>query len=303
MESSDTIVLQNCCHSLSFLATADHTRQDDALSILHQVLASLRKRLDELAKKRAEDTETRKDDIEESGKIDLSIGLVIHRIAVLSKRWPLADLIDEGDEDEDAIVDKLCDQIFRVAGHELEIRKPIMEGDKFEIPGIWKVESKSHKPVAETVVAALEVLLSAAAWAVRKMVAELQDSSGEMHSRAKGGSNILVEMRQRVDKLVALCFEQYVDDSSEVSEEHFEFSETVQIAAGRTAGDLRSLLPRAFKDSVHVVLREAALVDDNHLIGGYVRFFRQQEKKVCEVTATICLEVVLSLLLHYLLTF
>lgn len=291
MESSDIIVLQNCCHSLSFLAIADHTRHDEAVSILHDVLASLRRRLEELAQKRSQlnEKDSQESDDEEddedgdggSGKIDSSISLVIRRIAVLSKRWPLADLIDEGDEDEDEVVDQLCEKIFRMAKHELDIRKPITEGDKIEIPDIWKKSNKSHKPVAETVVAALDVLLSATAWAVRKKAAELEASPAEANIRAKGKANVLVVMQQRLNTLLSLCFEQYLEDSNVVSDEHFEFSQTVQQAAGNAGGDLRSLFTRTLKECVHPVLAEAALMDDNLLIGGYVRFIRQQGKKVC----------------------
>ena len=294
MESSDIIVLQNCCHSLSFLAIADHTRHDEAASILHDVLASLRKRLEELDQKRAQVNEKDPEESDEeeedpdggSGKIDSSISLVIRRIAVLSKRWPLADLIDDGDEDEDEVVDKLCEKIFRMAKQELYIRKPITEADKVEIPDIWKKSNKSHKPVAETVVAALDVLLSATAWAVHKSAAELEASPAEVKIRAKGVANVLVVMQQRVNTLVSLCFEQYLEDSNVVSDEHLEFSQTVQQAAGNTGGDLRSLFSRALKMCVHPVLAEAALMDDNLLIGGYVRFIRQQEKKVCGAVAS-----------------
>lgn len=300
MESSDIIVLQNCCHSLSFLAIADHTRHDEAVSILHDVLASLRKRLEELAQKRAQvnekDSEERDEEEDEDGdggsvKIDSSISLVVRRIAVLSKRWPLADLMDDGDEDEDEVVDKLCEKIFRMAKHELDIRKPITEGDKVEIPDIWKKSNKSHEPIAETVVAALDVLLSATAWAVHKSAAELVASPAEANIRAKGMANVLVVMQQRVNTLVSLCFEQYLEDSNVVSVEHLAFSQTVQQAAGNTGGDLRSLFTRALKMCVHPVLAEAALMDDNLLIGGYVRFIRQQEKKVCDavVSCAFCI--------------
>lgn len=287
MESGDSTVLQNCCHALTFLATVEHTRQDEAVSILHDILVSLRKRLEELARKRAqldekepEESDTEEDGDGGSGKIDHSISLVIRRIAVLSKRWPLADLIDESDVDEDEIVDQLCQQIFRLTKHELDIRKPITEGDKTETPDIWKKPKKSHKPVAETVVAALDVLLSVTGWAVHKTAAELKVSSAAAKLRVTEKANVLVAMRQRVVTLLSLCFEQYLEDSSAVSEEHLEFAQTVQEAAGNTGGDLRALFPRALKTCVYPVLSEAALVDDNLLIGGYVRFIRQQEMKV-----------------------
>lgn len=292
-ESSDSEVLQNCCHSLSFLATADHTRHDDAVSVLHDVLASLRKRLEELAQKRSnvdktleesDNEENEEDNEEESGKIDHSISLVLRRLAILSKRWPLADLFDEGDEDTDEVVDKLCQRVFRVATDELEIRKPIMSGDKLEVPDIWKKANKTHKSATESVLAALDFLLSAAGWAMHKISAELKASPSEAKSRAKESSNVLVVMRQRVETLLSLCFEQFMEDENFASDEHREFSEKIQGAAGHFAGDLRMLFPRAMKECKDEILSEAALVDDSHLIGGYVRFIRQQEVKVSVAT-------------------
>ena len=292
MESSDEIVLQNCCHTLSFLATADHARHDEAMTKLHDILAALRKRLDELiAQKeeinaRADESDSDQMDVDgeetSSENVDHLISVVVRRIATLSKRWPLADLLDERDEDEEEVADKLCDQIFQLVTKELDVRKPITEEEeKLEIPGIWKKPNNTHKYVAETVKAALDILLSNAAWAMRKKVAELDSLPSKLSAEAESDEpNVLVIKRQRVDTVLSLCFEQYLDEENIVSEDHRAFSEAVQEAAGRTAGDLRGLFPRAMVNSVHAVLREAALVDDSHLIGGHARFVKSHENKV-----------------------
>ena len=140
MESSDEIVLQNCCHTLSFLATADHARHDEAMTKLHDLLAALRKRLDELiAQKeeinaRADESDSDQMDVDgeetSSENVDHLISVVVRRIATLSKRWPLADLLDERDEDEEEVADKLCDQIFQLVTKELDVRKPITEEEE-----------------------------------------------------------------------------------------------------------------------------------------------------------------------------
>jgi hypothetical protein len=91
----------------------------------------------------------------------------------------------------------------------------------------------------------------------------------------------LVPMRDRMETILALCFEQFLDGDREYSKEHVAFATAVQEEAGRVAGDLRTLFPRGWTSSVHAGLREVALVEDSHLIGGYVRFVRSQENEVC----------------------
>ena len=275
---------------MSFLATADHARRDEALTILRDIFSSLRKRLDDLVSKKAqlenedESMDSDDDDDEETSaeKIDNSISLTLQRLAVLSKRWPLADLLEEGDEDAgDESVDKLCDKIFRLTTHELDIRKPFIEGEKLEIPPIWEKPSKAHKSVAEIVVSVLGILLSTTGWTVHKKVAELGPSSEGGDEGAGEEPNVLLVMRKRVETVLSLCFEQFLEDENIVSEEHRDFSETVQEVAGSASGDLRTLFPRELQNSVHSVLRGVALLDDSHLIGGYARYLKMQEKKVC----------------------
>jgi hypothetical protein len=292
MVSSDSVVLQNCCHSLSFLATADYARQDEAMAALRSIFGSLRERLGDLAEKKHKITSTDETDgsvkdqdaREEVSleKIDHLISLILRRLAVLAKRWPLLDLLDEGDSDDDAVVvvDQLCDRVFRLTSYELKIRKPLKhDEEEVTVAKIWNESNVSHAYVVDTVQASLDILLSTAGWTLRKVTAEL-DSTTDGSDHYDGKENPLLVVRKRVDSILALCFEQYYEDPDIISPENRNFSDKVQEIAGRAAGDLRVLFPRAFKLSVHRILREAALVKDNHLVGGFVRFIRQQKEKV-----------------------
>ena len=285
MESSDEEVFQNCCHALTFLATADHARHDEALTTLHDIFGSLCKRLDDLLSKKAqleiEDESTESDEDDEKGsteKIDNSISLTLQRLAVLSKRWPLVDLLQEAEEEAgEQSVGKLCDQIFQLANKELDIRKPFIEGEKLVIPPLWNMPSKSHKSAAEIVDSVLAILLSTTGWTVHKKVANLGSSSNEEVGEEP---NAMLMMRKRLETILSLSFEQYLEDENVVSQEHRDFSETVQEVAGRVAADLRTLFPRDWQHSVNLKLRQVALIDDSHLIGGYARYLKAQEKKV-----------------------
>lgn len=290
MESSDQQVIQNCCHSLCFLAHASHSRQDDALAVMRDVFGALQERFSELMEKKDKlDSDDESDDeIEESDieKIDHSISLVLRRMAILSKRWPLVDLLD-GDSKEDEIeIDKLCDQIFEFTKNELDRRQPVSSNDAMRLPSIWKKTSKSHEYVVDSTQACLDILLSTAGWTVRKVEAELDDhlDSDDDSSHAStvedDEENPLIVVRRRIEVIISLCFEQFMLDIDNQSEDFRNFSHKIQTMGGRASGDLRTLFPRAWENSIHPLLRKAALVDDHTLVGGSVRYLRQQSKKV-----------------------
>lgn len=285
MEASDERILQNSCHALSFLATADHARRDEAMTVLQDMLASLRSRLDELTTQKAQieehtDQSDDEDEDETLDKVDVSISLVLRRLAVLSKRWPLADLLEDDEQAEEAMVDSLCESVFKLTTRELSIRKSFMDGEVWVVPEIWKVPNKSHKMAADIIVASMTILLSTAGWAIRKNLVESEASTASQKSRNdREGLNPFVTMRERLETILSLCFEQFIDGDG-ISDEHNLFADTVQEEAGRVSGDLRGLFPRDWRESIDPMLREAALVDDSHLIGGYVRFVHAHEEKV-----------------------
>jgi hypothetical protein len=269
------------------------------MAALRKIFASLRGRLAELLRAKekldahsgtqAADSDDMKDDghmDEESSmeQIDHSLSLVTRRLAVLSKRWPLMDLLGKGDEEqEDLVIDKFCDRLFRLVTRELELRQTTHDdGSQGPSPDIWEKYVKSHAHVAETVQASLDVLLSTTAWIVRKTEANLEIKE-QVAEDGDEKPNLLVVMRQRIDMIVSLCFEQYIEEQDKQTAEQKQFSEILQKAGGRVSGDLRMLFPRQWSNSFYPVLREAALVEDSHLIGGLVRYVRQHNEKVREV--------------------
>ena len=92
--------------------------------------------------------------------------------------------------------------------------------------------------------------------------------------------DLVLRLRDRLAKLVGLCFEQYLDDipGFVYSEEQEEFAIAVQISAGRVSSDLRTLFPRGWANAKSELLQKLPLRDDNHLIGGFVRFLQSRSE-------------------------
>jgi hypothetical protein len=292
MESGETEVLQNCCHSMSFLAAEDYARRDDAMGKLRGIVSLLRGRLDELVSEKSrlgngeisdnEDMDEDEDHKSSAEGVHHAVSLCLRRLAVVSKRWPLVDLVEDMDEEEKkASIEALCEQVSGLVTHELEIRKPVTEGETTVIPRVWDTPGKSHEYVKTSVTAAMTILLTSTGWATREMEAALgAASTKDGNDKLVHDAAALVPMRDRMETVLALCFEQFLDGDREYSEDHVAFAAAVQEEAGCMAGDVRTLFPRAWSSSVHPCIRELALVDDSHLIGGYVRFVRSQENQV-----------------------
>jgi len=88
---------------------------------------------------------------------------------------------------------------------------------------------------------------------------------------------MVVRMRDRLVKLIALCYEQFIDPDQDATypPECVAFASAVQEEACRVAGDLRSLFPRQWADpKAPRLLQQFALINDSHIIGGYVRYMR-----------------------------
>jgi cohesin complex subunit SA-1/2 len=299
LQSTDATVLQNCSFAITSLAKEEHARSGEALLQLKKIVRTLRDRLLELF----EDKATRHpDDGEEEDKsddeklsptdIEHAICLSMRRLGILSKRWDLAVLLGEdGNKDSgDREIDSLHKAVAEVVAKDLQARKVVIqEGEDEmngspEIPTIWKSGSvQLHVIVADTVGQALSFLLSALAWRINREVALVIQKESPIEDDADAKEHVVVRMRGRLEKLVELCFDQYIekdDDFESYSQEHIDFATKVQMEAGRLAGDLRSLCPKAWSDAESPLLRSLALTEDGHLIGGFVRFLRSQEEKL-----------------------
>jgi cohesin complex subunit SA-1/2 len=108
---------------------------------------------------------------------------------------------------------------------------------------------------------------------------EEDDNSVEDH--------VVIRLRNGLLSILELCFAQYIPNSYDHgdgestavqhSEEQHSFSDFVQLAAGRTTSDLRTLFPKEYANAASPLLRSFALQDDGRLIGAYVRFLESKE--------------------------
>jgi cohesin complex subunit SA-1/2 len=299
LQSTDTTVLQNCSFAITSLAKAEHARSGEALLQLKKIVRSLRDRLlglfEDKATRHQDDGGTQdesEDDQLSPTDTEHAIYLCMRRLVMLSKRWDLTVLLGEdGDKSSgDNEMESLHVAVAEVVAKDLQARKVVIQegeddmNDSPEIPEIWKSGSvQLHVMVAETLGQALSFLLSALAWRINREVALIDPNDAPVEDDTDAKEHIAVRMRDRLEKLVALCFDQYIekdDDFESYSPEHIDFATKVQMEAGHVAGDLRSLCPKAWSDADSPLLRSLALTEEGHLIGGFVRFLRSQEEKL-----------------------
>lgn len=308
LRSADVTVLQNCGFALTFLATEDHARSGEAALQLKKVTCLLRDRLIELFKDKADRSSNGDGDDEDSDVDTMSlqdtehgICLCLRRLSILSKRWDLASLFTENGAatESEKEMDSLCAAVAQVVAKDLQVRKVVAPEDDAdevpETPKIWTTgNAELHAVVAETVSESLTFLVTSIAWRLKSAIAQLGEGDADETDLKE---NVVVRMRDRLVKLIALCFDQFIDttDGSEsYTAEHIQFAFDVQMHAGSAAGDVRMLFLKAWSDSESPLLRELSLTEEGHLIGGYVRFLRSQEAQVCRFSVAIVLCTSLS---------
>jgi hypothetical protein len=96
MESSDTEVLVNCATALTTMAEHKHARSEEALVQLKKTAAGLRNCIEQLLQDKAELKPHGVEGSRDAKELcDLQYALLfsMRRLAVLSKRWDVADLI------------------------------------------------------------------------------------------------------------------------------------------------------------------------------------------------------------------
>ena len=289
LESTDPTVLSNCAVALTSLASGEHARISDAQLGLKKTVNALQNRLLELLEVKVGILDSTDEDKTEASPFDTehSIGLCLRRLDVLSKRVYIGKfLLDSADtEQQDEVVENLFNTVAEYVAKELNSRKvvyPEEEGEEssMEIPDIWNNgNERLPELVAEAVSEALSFLLCTTAWRLNSTIENL---GTENDPSDKPEEHIVVRMRDQLVKLVYLCFEQFLESEDEGSftKEHIVFSQQVQKVAGRTAGDIRSLFPRAWESSESPLLRAFAFVEDGPVIGGFVRFLRSQDAEV-----------------------
>lgn len=212
-------------------------------------------------------------------------------------------------EDTDPCV-HLCATIAQETARilrEREVLLPEDEDSSIEIPKIWSATNpKIHHVAARSVVESLNLILSLTSWRLQQALAKERtakeilavddvsldycegdsvDIDEATMAATEFEKKLIIRMRDGLQKLLGLCFDQYLEEfeseeDSVYSLDHVAFSNFVQMHAGKVAGDLRSLFPKELSDAVSPLLRACALTEDSHLIGGFVRFFREKEDRL-----------------------
>lgn len=244
--------------------------------------------------------------------LEVSISLCLRRLVEISRKWDIADLLgksggaggdagsdcdNEPDDDSDQESNALCIAIAAHIARELKAREvtfPDTADDSDDenkespqIPDIWsKGDQDIHKYVAETVMEGLNLLLTVTAWRLNKEIELIVSKEDEDDDGTKEdgdddddddpANHIVVQMRDRVLKLLNYCFSQhlypsdYDDDEVQYAPEHLSFSRALGEHACKVAGDLRVLFPKSFSDADSSLLRACALLDnDDSLLGGF----------------------------------
>jgi cohesin complex subunit SA-1/2 len=258
--------------------------------------------------------------------IENSIFLCLLRIRVLTKKCSPAFLFDdEGEGDNQAegfcntitegmsnhcskrplsfCINTFCFRRYLAIAKRLQDRKPILDekddqgGDddvqtaaSTRIPEIWTKEDPNiHAVVARSVDEALHILTLLTAWKLMDAL-NLHDDSDTVADVDMGVDEddlVVLGMRNRLTRLLGFCFDHFLDkNEDEVSDEHLEFSATVQASAGRFACDLRVLFPRDWASAADPIRRKLALTDDAHLIGGFMRYLESRSEEVGLVDVT-----------------
>lgn len=247
----------------------------------------------------------------ESNDAEYAISSCLRRLRILSKRCNLAELLDDNaSEDDESVagtVGGLCDAV--VTGMEKRLKERAVKVEKLtedaddddepnvEVPEIWKKsgDKSIHEVVSCSVKDSLSLLLGITAWKLsmaqkeEKMVAQ-DDEDIFMEQEDEGDETDkhgVVRHRDQLSAMLLLCFEQFLPDIADSSEEeliytkeHIAFADEVQAHACQITGDLRSLFFKEWTNSAHPLLREYALTDDQNLAGGLVRFLRSKEMEV-----------------------
>ena len=315
LASTDEEVLIHIAASLAALAQGKNARVTDVKSHLKRTSLSLQERLMELfaesdpassspektissSRKRGgrrSDSSTRSGSASETvssnskeSEIEHSICWCLTRLKFLLKQMPLPLLFDEVEDGEENEVEGFCRTVSEALGKRLMDRKPLLDDDEMtsdtsrssKLASAWKsADLASHREVAKAVDIGLDVLLTIVAWKVRFVEKEILDNAKVgVVDNEEVSDHIVIRLRDALAKLIGLCYEQFLEEQPGLvhSIEQEDFSIDVQSSAGRVASDLRTLFPREWSSAKDPTLRAFALLDDTHLIGGFVRYLNSR---------------------------
>lgn len=302
LESTEPTTLGYCLRAMISLTRGEHARSDEAVVYLKNLAAMLNDRLRELLQNRyqqlkgghgeSSNNDDDDDNVEDEptpAEVASSIRHCLCRMRILSKGWPIHDLLSGG-ENSDADLEVLSQTVTTYMTDELTKRQLIYhrsetQGDaqNIEIPKIWEIEDAAlHAEIAESISDGLNLLLSMVAWRLNYEIKAIDANKEEEYADDVLEKHIIIRMRERIKTILVLCYEHYIDESEteQVPAALPLFSVAVQEHALRTSGDFRALFLKDWQNATSKLLRACSLKDDGLLIGAGVRFLRSQQFRV-----------------------
>lgn len=291
MESTDKEVLIKCSVALSAFSEHKHAHTTDSVRQLKKVATSLRNRIAVLMnEKTALSSVTSSDDIGAKSLCDIQHSLLfcLRRLSILSRRINVDALLDEGADARGVPgLRDLCNAIEKDLASELKARALQEDGN---IPDIWMYsDKKAHPVVADSLNEFLWFLLSGVSHRLEKIIAAID--SGVSLPDSDHEERVVLVMREQLLKLLSVCFDQHVSETSgneaqtEVLSELIRFTSRIQQIALPVCSDVRNLFPKKWVDSSSPFLRKCALSWDQPgfssvLVGGTVRLIEENEEMV-----------------------
>jgi cohesin complex subunit SA-1/2 len=230
---------------------------------------------------------------------EYSIFLNLKRLKILSKKCDLSVFFD--DRNNVNQLEMLCNYITIGLKSRLRASKPVdLRLNADEETTVHKLIDNPNVLAAcgKSVGEGLEFLLCVLGWFVNSVhVSEnlIMDEHDIIDNAMEDDEeedkavedHVVIRLRDGLMTILELCFAQYIPNSFDHgdgestavqhSEEQHSFSDYVQLAAGKTTSDLRTLFPKEYADAASPILRSFALQDDGRLIGANVRFLDSKE--------------------------
>ena len=312
LDVTDEKVLQNLAFSLSRLVQGGHARVSEVRTALKKLSVALRDRSMDLfsckskpskgrksssPKRRSRSSDASRSSVSTTSEAreavdnEHSLRLCLQRLRILTKQCGVEQLFGEDEE-----LEGFFNAVGEGIAQRLQDRKPVMDDDETStvVPEIWtKGDPSVHGEVAHAIDEGLNLLLGIAVWTLFDVLNKLssgtnkdstsKSSDAEMQDTMDEKSVMLLRLRDRLVKLIAMCFDQTLREDEDIiySDEHHEFVAVVLSSAGRVSSDVRSLFAREWKQSADPVRRSLALTEDSQLLGGFSGFLQSRYSEVC----------------------
>ena len=299
-ESTDVMVLQNCCQTLVFCAKACNARSDTAVLTIQKLWDGILSRLMNLLKKKSNNSSSidhnDSDDEDDTSSVNLesSIRLCLLRLSILLKRWPCTGLAldDSAAGRDDMELEDVAHAVAEYLSSELHCRQYQIDTDKGDDESdddndndrlqIWSsIDDAVHHVVSKSISDGFDILLGMTAWRLRDVIQRIDNGIDEEIATADVENHFVLRLRRLIEMLIKTCYDQFLPPErlDAFTDAHQMFSIKVQEYASRVSGDIRTLFPRKWSLAKSPILKALALEDDVVVVvvGGGYRFIRSQE--------------------------